>query len=121
MACPGTSGSFPPTPTARRRSKTVPRNQAKEGDCLQREHLPTWFAAVCTLPNPVISAYLQTLLLTGARREEMAGLEWDDVDFQWPSLTIRDKVEGQRTIPLTPYLSSLLSMLPRPMLPGFRM
>ncbi len=43
----------------------------------------------------------------------MAGLKWDDVDFQWRSLTIRDKVEGQRTIPLTPYPSSLLSMLPR--------
>lgn len=92
--------------------EAVPRNQAKEGDCLQREHLPTWFAQVRKLPNPVIAAYLQALLLTGARREEMAGLKWGDVDFQWRSLTIRDKVEGARTIPLTPYLSSLLSMLP---------
>lgn len=91
----------------------LPRAKAKEGDSLQREQLPAWFAAVRQLGNPVISAYLQGLLLTGARREELAGLTWADVDFQWKSLTIRDKVEGERIIPLTPYLASLLYALPR--------
>lgn len=43
----------------------------------------------------------------------MANLRWEDCDFQWNSLTIRDKVEGQRIIPLTPYVSYLLSNLPR--------
>ncbi|MCH6584880.1 MAG: DUF4102 domain-containing protein, partial [Proteobacteria bacterium] len=37
-------------------------------DNLQREQLPAWFDAVKQIPNPVISAYLQALLLTGARR-----------------------------------------------------
>lgn len=91
--------------------EAVPSNQAKDGDCLQREQLPVWFEAVRKLSNPVMSAYLQALLLTGARREEMAGLRWQDVDFQWRSLTIRDKVEGTRTIPLTPYLATLLLTL----------
>lgn len=98
---------------ARAVKEAVPKSEAKEGDCLQREQLPAWFGAVHKLSNPVISAYLNALLLTGARREEMAALRWDDVDFQWRSLTIRDKVEGSRTIPLTPYLSSLLARLPR--------
>ncbi len=40
-------------------------------------------------------------------------MRWADVDFQWQSLTIRDKVEGARTIPLTPYLASMLAALPR--------
>jgi integrase len=92
---------------------SVPRTRAKEGDCLQREQLASWFAAVRELHSPVISAYLQALLLTGARREEMASLRWTDVDFQWRSLTIRDKVEGNRTIPLPPYLVSLLAGLKR--------
>ena len=35
------------------------------------------------------------------------------MDFQWNSLTIRDKIEGERTIPLTPYLASLLKDLKR--------
>jgi integrase len=91
----------------------VPKSQAADGDGLQREQLQTWFSAVRRISNPVISAYLQCLLLTGARREELAGLRWTDVDFQWRSLTIKDKVEGSRTIPLTLYVSSLMAALPR--------
>jgi len=90
----------------------LPKKQAKT-DCLQREQLEPWFAEVRKIPNPVISAYLQALLLTGARREELAGLQWQDVDFQWQSLTIRDKVDGERTIPLTPFVAVLLAGLPR--------
>ncbi len=92
---------------------SVPKSQTKEGDCLQREQLKAWFAAVRQLHSSVISTYLQALLLTGARREEMAALRWTDVDFQWRSLKIRDKVEGNRTIPLTPYLAGLLRELKR--------
>ena len=91
----------------------LPKNRAKDGDSLQREQLPNWFAAVRKIPNQVISYYLQGLLLTGARREELAALRWEEVDFQWRSITIRDKVEGTRTIPLTPYFASLLSELKR--------
>ncbi|MEM5317240.1 integrase family protein [Paraburkholderia sp. JHI869] len=92
----------------------LPRSVAKD-DCLQREQLSAWFGAVRTIPNSVISAYLQGLLITGARREELAALRWEDVDFRWRSLTINDKVEGTggRTIPLTPYLASLLLNLQR--------
>ena len=90
----------------------LPKKAAKD-DCLQREQLPVWFRVVRSINNPVIAAYLQALLLTGARREEMAGLKWGDVDFRWQSLTIRDKVEGERTIPLTPYVANLLAILPR--------
>lgn len=90
----------------------LPKKAAKD-DCLQREQLALWFEHVRKLANPVHSSYLQALLLTGARREELAGLQWQDVDFQWKSLTIKDKVEGSRTIPLTPFVASLLSALPR--------
>lgn len=90
----------------------IPANKTKEGDSLQREQLPAWFSAVRHIGNPIISAYLQGLLITGARREELAGLRWEDVDFQWRSLTIKDKTEGLRIIPLTPYLLTLLTALP---------
>ncbi len=90
----------------------LPSKVAKD-DCLQREQLPLWFAHVRALSNPVHAAYLQALLITGARREELAGIRWDDVDFQWQSITIRDKEDGERTIPLTPYVAALLAALPR--------
>ena len=70
-------------------------------------------AHVRQIQNQVISAYLQCLLLTGTRREELAGLRWDDVNFQWRGMTLKDKIEGQRAAPLTPYVSHLLAALPR--------
>ena len=91
----------------------VPQSKAKPGGVLQREQLSAWFAAVRALDNPVASAYLQATLLTGARREEMAALRWVDVDFKWRSMTIGDKIEGERVVPLTPYVHSLLAALPR--------
>ncbi len=92
--------------------ETLPKQKAKT-DSLQREQLPVWFSAVRQIRNPVIFVYLQTLLLTGARREELASLKWADVDSKWNSLTIRDKVEGERVIPLTPYVAIMLSKLKR--------
>jgi integrase len=92
----------------------VPSRKSKKFDSMDGNHLPAWFAAVRRLSNPVVSAYLQALLLTGARREEMAGLRWQDVDFRWGSLWVKDKVaEEGRKIPLTPYLSGLLADLKR--------
>lgn len=35
------------------------------------------------------------------------------MDFQWGNMTIREKVEGLRVIPLTPYVAHLLAALPR--------
>ncbi|MDP2833832.1 MAG: site-specific integrase [Pseudomonadota bacterium] len=90
----------------------VPKVKPKD-DVLQKEQLSSWFAAVRRIRNPVIAAYLQALLVTGARREELAGLTWDGIDFQWKTITIHDKVEGDRTIPLTPLVGELLASLPR--------
>ncbi|HRN64075.1 MAG TPA: integrase family protein [Alicycliphilus sp.] len=81
-------------------------------DALLREQLNPWFDAVRALPNPIQSAYLQVLLLTGARPNEVLTLRRSDIDFRWNRLTIRDKVEGERQIPLTPYVKSLLAQLP---------
>ena len=82
-------------------------------DALLIEQLTVWFAAVRQIGNPVAAVYLQTLLLTGARPGEVLGLRWDDVNTKWKGLTIRDKVEGVRVIPLTPYVSQLIHALPR--------
>ncbi len=82
-------------------------------DALMREQLTVWFDAVQSIGNPVTAAYLQTLLLTGARPGEVLALRWSEINTKWRGLTIRDKVEGERVIPLTPYVSHLLHALPR--------
>ena len=84
-----------------------------KSDVLQKGQLAAWFAAVQQLQNPVISACLQMMLLTGARPGEVLALRWEDVNTQWKGISIRDKVEGTREIPATPYMLHLLAALPR--------
>ena len=100
-------------PAKTRRTREALGKAGVKQDALLREQLPAWFAAVRNIGNPVISAYLQTLLLTGARPGEVLAMRWEDMNTQWRGLTIRDKVEGERVIPLTPYVHQLLAALPR--------
>jgi len=82
-------------------------------DCLEREQLPAWFNAVMNYESIVMSAYIQTLLLTGARREEAMALKWTDIDFKWHRISIMGKGGVPRDIPLTPYVAALLNDLPK--------
>ena len=105
---------LPSTNPAKTKKAREALGKAKaKDDSLLKEQLPAWFAAVRSIGNPAVSAYLQTLLLTGARPGEVLAMRWDDLNTQWRGLTIRDKVEGERVIPLTPYVSHLLAALPR--------
>lgn len=102
------------TDAASAKATREPLGKAKaKRDALLREQLPAWFAAVRSIGNPVIAAALQIMLLTGARPGEVLAMKWGDVNHQWRSLMLRDKVEGSRQIPLTPYVQSLLTTLPR--------
>jgi integrase len=92
--------------------ENLPSN-TKRTDALEAAQVPGWWCGVEQLANITAGAYLRALLLTGARREEMAALKWVDVDFQWNRLTLADKVDVTRTVPLTPYLASQLEKLPR--------
>ena len=102
------------TNAAKSRKAREALGQAKaKDDSLLKEQLPAWFAAVRGISNPTVAAYLQTLVLSGARPGEVLAMRWDDLNTQWRGLTIRDKVEGERVIPLTPYVHNLLAALPR--------
>jgi len=90
----------------------LPTRKAKS-DCLQKEQLEIWFSVIKEIPNKTIGAYLQSLLLSGARKEELASLRWEDVDLRWQTITIRDKINKTRTIPLTPYVKFLITSLPK--------
>jgi len=110
---PDYSGQVQPDACAAQMTRQeLPPKRAKK-DSLLREQLPAWFDNVRNLKSPVCAAYLQCLLLTGARPCELILLKWIDVDMRWNSLTLRDKIEGERIIPLTPYVRSVIATLPR--------
>ena len=105
---------LPSTNPAKTKKAREALGKAKaKDDSLLKEQLPAWFDAVRSISNPAVAAYLQTLLLTGARPGEVLAMRWNDLNTQWKGLTIRDKVEGERVIPLTPYVYNLLAALPR--------
>ena len=92
--------------------RALPKSKPKQ-DCLQSQHLKSWFEAIESECDQSTRAYLTGLLLTGARREELATLKWVDTSLKWNSIKIRDKVDESREIPLTPYLKSIIESLPR--------
>ena len=110
---PDLKGRADPAAASAKKAREAAGRAKAKNDYLQREQLPAWFAHVRQIQNPVISAYLQCLLLTGARREELAALRWDDVNTQWKGIDLKDKIEGRRAVPLTPYVAHLLAGLPR--------
>lgn len=106
--------------SSQRVRESVPKPKTKGDDCLKRQDLPLWFAGVRKIDSPVISAYLQGLLITGARRDALASIKWTDVDFREGSIRVKDKEASKKQkevvytkIPLTPYFASLLRELQR--------
>jgi integrase len=107
-------GLADPTAASSKKAREAAGNPRLKNDCLQREQLAAWFQHVRAIPNPVIAAYLQCLLLTGARREELAGLRWEDVNLQWKGMSLAEKVgHDPREVPVTPFVESLITALPR--------
>ena len=100
-------------PAKTKKTREALGKAGKKSDVLQREQLAAWFTAVQQVQNPVIAACLQMMLLTGARPGEVLALRWADVNTQWKGISIKDKVEGTREIPATPYMLHLLAALPR--------
>ncbi len=63
--------------------------------------------------NPAAIAIIRLLLFTGARRNEIAGLKWNEIDFEIGQLRLDDSKDGQQERALNPAALMLLSNLPR--------
>ncbi len=89
------------------RSKVKPIQARK--DCLLKEQLEIWFSTVLKSQNKALATFYMCCLLTGARKDEFLSLKWDDLDFRWKTIQLKDKVEDSgRTIPMTKYVEKLL-------------
>jgi integrase len=76
---------------------------------IKPHELPDWFAATMQLNSETTRHYLYLLLFTGLRRSEASRLQWDDVDFEDKTLTIKETRNQQLLVlPLSDFLYELL-------------
>lgn len=84
----------------------------RRSNVIKRTQLADWFAGIADLRREgrILQAdYLVFTLLTGARREEAASLQWSEVDFSERSIKFMKTKNGDdRTIPLTNHLEQML-------------
>jgi integrase len=65
------------------------------------------------LEPPAAIAALRLLILTGARRGEILGLRWEEVDFDGYFLRLADSKSGAKSIPLNTKALEILAKLAR--------
>jgi integrase len=66
--------------------------------------------------RPDLRLYIEVALQTGARRGELCGLRWTNVDMRMRTVTFPKTKNGDcRTVPMTDTLFRLLYNLPRPL------
>jgi integrase len=102
----------------------IKRNWFKESvrtNIIEPNDLKDWFSAVMTLPDDKVNVnhkhtsetvrdYLILQLFTGLRPSEGLNLKWSDIDFKNGLLHVEDTKNGEdHTLPLTEYISNLLS------------
>lgn len=63
--------------------------------------------------DPVAILAIRLLLFTGARKGEILGLRWEEVDFERRCLRLADSKTGEKTIPLSAPALELLSEVQR--------
>lgn len=90
-------------------------NQEKtRKEWIRPDEIPAVIAAIDTEEDPFIRAFFRMALFTGARRGELLGLRWDDVDLAGKTIIFRDtKNKTDHTVPLAPEAVELLKSLPK--------
>jgi integrase len=95
---------------AREVSRLVPKTGVRT-QALEKGQLKAWATAVIALESTLASRALLLLFLTGARMREVLTLRWENIDLLWDVMTIKDKAEGTRRVPITNMVRQLLMEL----------
>lgn len=79
---------------------SFPKRPAREIDYMNDEDAKKFYRAADECTDIRYKTVALTLLLTGIRRGEIAGLEWQDIDFREGTITIARSLTAARTVGL---------------------
>jgi integrase len=86
------------------------RKAVKRDRFMSANELPRFFASVAKEPNTTISDYFLVALLTGARRANVLGMKWSDIDFNEQIWRIEVTKNGDpQNVTLSPEAASILN------------
>ena len=103
---------LPENPVASLTAKRAWLRNNVRTDHLRTHEIKPFIDALRAWENPVMGAYLEFVLMTGARRTEAATLRWKDVDMKAGVLTFKDtKNHTDRLMPITPRIGELLNAM----------
>lgn len=71
------------------------KRERKPVKCMDEEELFKFYSALCGVENIQWRVAVKTVLLTGMRRGELCGLNWDDVDFEKKKIYIQRSYSEQ--------------------------
>lgn len=91
-------------------AKGITKHKSKSRDrYLTKEEMPHFFEALNEEENIKVRDYIWLSLLTGARKDNVLSLKWQDVSFQNKSLYLPDtKNDTSQVIPLVPEAIEIL-------------
>ena len=93
----------------------APAPETARDRVLSDDELATVWKAACGLELPY-AAFVKLLILTGARRMEVAEMRWREIDFDgklWTLPRARSKGSREHTVPLSDAAVEMLKTLPR--------
>jgi integrase len=94
------------------------KSKAEKRKAIRRRYLEDneikIFWKACDSVDHIYGKFVMTLLLTGQRREEVAGMRWDDLHEDASRWLIKDtKNEGNMLVPLSRQVQNLIATVPR--------
>lgn len=103
---------IPENPVASLTAKRAWLRDKARTDHLRPHEIKPFVLAARKLPNAVMGAYIEFLLLTGTRRSEAATLRWKNVDRKARTFTLKDtKNHLDRVLPITPRLAEIFDAM----------
>lgn len=103
---------IPENPVASLTAKRAWLRDKARTDHLRPHEIKPFVQAARALPNAVMGAYIEFILLTGARRSEAATLRWRHVDRKARTLTLKEtKNHSDRILPITPRIAEILDAM----------